>query len=281
MRNIAIGKFLPAILKPTYLLNLNGAIFVAWLLVCVVLLLPAGTGWADPGEEFLTAVRSRDFTTLHRLVNSGGVDVNQPLEDGKTALMVAAKHGEGDLVLALLAQGAEVNAVNENGGTALMFAAIKADMETVQALVAHDAEVNIRGNFGWTAIMVAAAKGHHEMIRLLLERGADVNARDVYGWTPLIRAVYEHRMEAVEVLLESDATDIDSGDDQGATALHHAAAQGYEEIARLLIEHGADAVTQDLHGRTPMMAAEYAHHPGVVSMIKRELAKRRNAGAVE
>ena len=70
-------------------------------------------------------------------------------------------------------------------------------------------------------------------------------------WTPLHRAAYENRIQVVKLLLEQDAIDVHLRDDHGATALHHAAANGNTEIVNLLIASGADTLVADSDGRTP------------------------------
>ncbi len=51
-----------------------------------------------------------------------GVDVNQKLQDGSTALTLSAREGHKDVVELLLTKGADVNAKLEDGSTALTFA---------------------------------------------------------------------------------------------------------------------------------------------------------------
>jgi ankyrin repeat protein len=73
----------------------------------------------------------------------------------------------------------------------------------------------------WTLLMTVASSGHVHAARLLLERGAEVDARD----------------------------------DQGHTALHHAAFNGEEEMVLILISRGADISTRNSERWTPLMHA--------------------------
>ena len=83
--------------------------------------------------------------------------------------------------------------------------------------------------------MVAAVKGHAEMVREMLARGADPNLPDVYGWTPLMRAASRNREHAVRALLADPRTDLARRDDDGATALHHAAEEGHRELVAQVV----------------------------------------------
>ena len=48
---------------------------------------------------------------------------------------------------------------------------------------------------------------------------------------------------------------IDVRDNSGRTALHYAAAAGYTDVARALVDHGADVNAKDVDGVTPVEAA--------------------------
>ncbi len=181
---------------------------------------------------------------------------------GKNALMVAAKAGDATAVSRLLALGASPTTKNANGGTALMFAAISGDVPTIELFLDKKVDVDLRGSNGWGALMIAAAKGHVAATERLLEAGASINTRDVYQWTPLHRAAYQNQLEVVELLLQNQDIKIDALDDQGATALHHAAARGWVEVAGILLTAGANAEIRDVEGRTALnYAAEGRHGP--------------------
>lgn len=113
--------------------------------------------------------------------------------------------------------------------------------------------------------MIAAVKGHRQAAHMLLARGGDPNLRDIYGWTALMRAASRNRPQTVRLLLEDPRTDIATRDDDGATALHHAAEEGHEALVELLIAAGADPKARDAAGRT---AAERAALNGYPSLAK-------------
>ena len=225
---------------------------------------PAG----NPLDDALVQALDRgDLPRIERLVG-GGADVNSRNGQGKTPLIVAAKAGDAALVRKLIAAGADVNQITDNGGTALMFAAIGGDLATVRALLASGAEVNVVGGFDWTALMVATVKGHVDVVRALIDAGADANLPDIYGWTPLMRAVYADRVEVVQALLEWPALDLEHHNDQGATALHFAAAGGDEVLVRRLLDRGANPMSQDREGRTPSQRALASGHANVAEILE-------------
>lgn len=225
---------------------------------------PAGAGTQS---DWTRAIAKRNFSQITYLLGRG-IDVNLATKDGKTALMVAAREAERDLVKRLLAAGARVDAVNSGGGTPLMYATVGGDPEIVRLLLAHGARVDVQGKFGWTAMLIACAKGNEEIVRMLLEHGADVNLADIYGFTPLIKAAYENRLAVVRSLLEIEVVKLNAADDRGLTALHHAVAGGYIEITRALLARGADTERTDKEGRTAYAIAVAQGDPALLRLFR-------------
>ena len=237
------------------------------LSLALVVFVPAWAASAAQDSEFLEALRYENGSAIASQI-AAGRDPNFRMPGGKTPLMVAAKIGDLELVRLLLSRGADINATTQNGGTPLMFSAIPGNPEIVRLLIERGADVNAVAHFNWTALMVASAKGHDGIIRLLLENGANANVADVYGWTPLMRAVYTNRYAAVAVFLETDDVRLDAVDETGATALHHAAAEGHLEIARLLLEKGAPINVKNAEGFTPLAMARKKKHDAVAHLLE-------------
>lgn len=217
-------------------------------------------------ELFLEALRGNDIKRLVPQIDSVS-DVDLTPADGRTALMFLAKRNQPKMVNRLLSRGADPNATNANGGTPLMYAAIAGNVDIVKALVKAGGDIDARGSNGWSAIMVAAAKGHANLVEYLISIDVEADAVDVYNWTPLIRASYENRLDVIEVLIDSEQVAIDHRDDQGATALHHAAGNGFDEIVERLIQAGADPSLTDNSELTPLDRAVAAQHADVQKLF--------------
>lgn len=193
---------------------------------------------------------------------------SQPRAERIDPLLQAARAGDVKRVASLLAGGADVNGSNGHGGTALMYAVVGNHGDVVELLLRRGADVNARGSNGWGALMIASAKGFAGVVRRLLQAGADRNAVDLYGWTPLMRAVYEKRAAVVALLVNSKRTDLNAVTDQGSTALHLAAVVGAVELARTLLDHGADASILDAEGRSAADIADARGDRGLAHLLR-------------
>ena len=101
-------------------------------------------------------------------------------------LVLAARSGDAEGVLQLLAQGLAPDAEEpENGHRALQQAAAAGQLEVIEILLDAGAAVDARDRDGMTALMRAAVTASVPVGRRLLEAGAAVNAQSPEGETAL------------------------------------------------------------------------------------------------
>jgi ankyrin repeat protein len=188
-----------------------------------------------------------------------------------TPLYYAALCGFEDLVEHLVVK--YLQHVNTRGGyyvTPLAAALGRRHLQTVKILHHHGAHVDVRGDDGRTPLYSAAWLGDLEMVQLLLDYKADVNVLGPYCFTPihvvsqgLVRqknTPYNgpHLLPDVARLLLEHGADVNARTNVGWTSLRVAASNGRVEVARVLLEHGANVGAEDDEGRTPLhIAAEH------------------------
>ena len=129
------------------------------------------------------------------------------------------------------------------------------------------------GKYNRTVLHEAAEQDKQKIAGYLIQLGAEVDNKDKYGYTPLKVAAYNinNSVELAKLLLEQGAdvntkdNDGDTDNENGDTPLHVAAHHNSIELAELLLEHGAEVNTKDINKVTPLHVA--ARHKNV------ELAK--------
>lgn len=178
---------------------------------------------------------------------------------------------------------AVLDSTNADGISALHQACIDENLEVVRFLVEQGATVNQADNEGWTPLHVAASCGYLDIARYLLSHGANIAAVNSDGDLPLdlaesdtmeglLKAEITRRgvdVEAAkraeeELLLRDTRCWLNGGampearhPRTGASALHVAAAKGYIEVMRLLLQAGYDTELRDGDGWTPLHAAAH------------------------
>ena len=92
-----------------------------------------------------------------------------------------------------------------------------------------------------------------EAIERYLNDGVDINAADANGLTPLAwAAVNDTPFEIAKFLIDKGAN-VNARDHIESTPLHDAAGAGHREIVALLISKGADLNARNKDGKTPEM----------------------------
>jgi ankyrin repeat protein len=175
------------------------------LTAALLLAVTAALGAAGPESIADAAMRGERADALALIKR--GADVNAPQGDGVTALHWAARHGDAELLTALLAAGANARAATRLGAyTPLHLAAERGSAAIVKALLGAGAVVDARTSTGATPLMLAAAAGDTAAIAALVDKGADVNAaeRDRLQ-TPLIFAAANNRLDAVKLFIARGA----------------------------------------------------------------------------
>jgi ankyrin repeat protein len=242
----------------------------------------------------LFAAREGDVESA-RLLLAAGADVNDKLPDGTTALIEAAHSGQGAVAALLLDKGADPNnadigytalhAAVLRGDRALVKALLahKANPNAVMTKATQTKRANghefelLLPMLGSTPYMLASQYLETEMMRVLAAAGADTGLPKKDGMTPLMLAVgmmasiqvdrRSHRvldgakvedeptvLEGVKTALALGA-DVNAVNQQGDTALHSAAAQGFNSVIQLLVDHGAHLSVKNKRGLTPLSVA--------------------------
>ncbi len=237
---------------------------------------PAMAAPRGPGlSAFLFAVRAGHAGAAMALLESG-VDVNETLSDGTSALNVAIVNGHYDLAKQLLDKGANPNAAAQ-GWTALHQLVLTrrpslfrpypfpvphgtiSDLDLMTALIDHGADVNalttsaprdgirsVGKKIGATPFFFAAKGVDLEAMRLLVSRGADPMKPNDEKTTPLMAAA------GVGIWRIGESP----GSNEEALA-----------AVKYLVSLGGDVKTIDLNGETTVHGAAHRGSPQLIEYL--------------
>ena len=163
----------------------------------------------------------------------------EPVSEGFTPLMVAARSGHADIARILIEKGATIDATVDADATALGMASSRGHAEVVAVLLEGGATVDLRLKDDRTALFWAAEAGAEDVVALLLDHGADIESEDMRGWTPLHAAASTGKIETVRLLLDRGAS-AEARTADGASAMDVAGREAHSEVVALLRSRGAD-----------------------------------------
>ncbi|TVU41681.1 hypothetical protein EJB05_15224, partial [Eragrostis curvula] len=184
-------------------------------------------------------------------------------------LSFAASKGDDYLMHQLLKRGHDPNESDKYGHTALHEAASRGSEQCIKLLLDHGADPNARGmvfnNKGRVPLWEALRGRHDAAVQLLVDAGADLSAGDVALYTRV--AVDEDDTQLLEdVARHGGDVTVECWND-GVTALHRAAIDGNVHMAKVLLDHGADADREDGSGRTPRAIADEHGHREIQALF--------------
>lgn len=145
------------------------------------------------------------------------------------------------------------------------FSAIREnDAGAVTALIERGFDPNTRGPQGQVGLMMAISEPALQAAQALLDAPKiDVNALDAHGESPLMMAALKGQFDMAKELIDKGA-DINK---TGWTPLHYAATGGHAKIVSLLLDHYAYIDAASPNGTTPLMMAAYYGNAATVKLL--------------
>jgi ankyrin repeat protein len=218
------------------------------------------------------AVYKVDYELLAALI-AKKANLNARNEFGSTPIAQAAELADSRMVKMLLDAGADPEGPNQDGQTALMLAIKAGEPSLVEMLIKAGANVNTIEKFhNQTPLMwaVSAPKNQADIVKLLLAKGADVKRRALYtdwtsqitsepraqyrpvgGLTALLYAARDGCLDCIEPLIAAGA-DVNIPTPEGVTALMLALDNDHNDVAKFLLDRGANPGLWDWWGRTAL-----------------------------
>jgi ankyrin repeat protein len=213
-------------------------------------------------EDWVEKVLFGSVSDLKAMLDHGFDPNSATKSGGTTALMLAAPNFEK--MKLLLDRGANVNARSKTRYSALLVTAqYPRSAEAMNLLLDHSAEVRLpKGQgaplFNASPIMLTSISGNAEIIGRLRQKGDRLDDKmlllGMFPVTPALEIAGLDRAKTMAALLDAGMS-VNEKDPDGISLLGWAAIANRLEMARLLIQRGADVNHVDKNGMTPLLYA--------------------------
>ncbi|XP_021701891.1 serine/threonine-protein phosphatase 6 regulatory ankyrin repeat subunit B isoform X2 [Aedes aegypti] len=260
----------------------------------------AGATVRDGAQKVLTLAMKSEWAPveavlkgLEKAVAAGGEDANTtPLAGvmdpatGMTPLMYAVKDNRTSILDRLIELGSDVGARNNDNYNVIHIASMYSREDVVKLLLNKRGidPYSTGGSRQQTAVHLVASRqtGTATAIlrALLAAAGKDIRTKtDGKGKIPLLLAVEAGNQSMCRELLSAQTADqLKATTNNGDTALHLAARRKDVEMARILLDYGANVDLQNGDGQT---ALHIAAAEGDESMVKYFFSVRASAGIID
>ncbi len=210
--------------------------------------------------EFFNAIKKGNQQAVEAVLDSQPELASAHDSGGMSAVLTAIYYQQPKIADLLINRGASLNLFEAS-------AAGRAD-DVITHLESAPQDVNAWSTDGFQPLGLASFFGHTALVKTLLERGAEVSApsHNQLNVQPLHSAVAGQHFEIARMLLEHGANP-NARQSGGFTPLHGAAQNGQAAMILLLLEHGADPNAADDSGALPAALAQAGGFTEAVELL--------------
>uniref|UniRef100_A0A8C7Y3D8 BCL3 transcription coactivator n=1 Tax=Oryzias sinensis TaxID=183150 RepID=A0A8C7Y3D8_9TELE len=174
----------------------------------------------------------------------------------------------------LLARISLATQQDEDGDTALHIAVVQGNYaivcKLIHLLLCARRGLDIYNNLRQTPLHLAVITKQATLVDALLGAGADPSALDRHGQTALHLCCEYDQRDCLSALLSRSSSSpcLEARNFEGLTPLHMAVQQGHQDLAKMLLDAGADINAMDIKsGQSPLVHAVESNNAGMVHFL--------------
>ena len=248
----------------------------------------------ERGMTPLHLAARQGFLAIVKLLVLAGASVHRQTIDRLTPLDFAAAGGHTSTASFLLDNGAKIGHMGQDGWQAIHRSARNGQIDTIALLLSRGADVLVKDHKGNIPLHSVARSGNRQAVELILNSRPEIKrdqlfAKDNAGSTARMVAFYcaqfdiykflrdverestghsnltsadavtvtieEGHYSKIRRMLNKKDFELEQHDENGQPPLHVAIQEQKEDIAKLLLEHGASVESVGFHKWTPLQIA--------------------------
>ena len=217
-------------------------------------------------KALLHACLDEQINKVYLLLEKGA-DPNTRDEEGLPLLNIMIFRGLLDFVKVLVANGADVNSKDAQGTTPLHITAQENLPDIMRYLIDSGADINAQNANKATPLWFACALENVVLAQLLLNEGADPEIGPP-GLIPLFSACIANKTDQIVKLLIQNKAKVNVYGPGGITPLHLACRKANVNIAKALLDAGAD-YNAECHGVTPVEIACEKNNDKIIALFNK------------
>ncbi|KAJ8969600.1 hypothetical protein NQ317_011314, partial [Molorchus minor] len=225
---------------------------------------------------------------LRALLQAAGKDIRLKSDGkGKIPLLLAVEAGNQSMCRELLSQqtAEQLKAQSANGDTALHLAVRRKDIDMVRILVDYGTSVDIRNGEGQTPLHIAAAEGDEVLVKYFYGVRASASITDNQDRTPMhlvtimnkaiasqfvflcVLAAENGHANIIELLADKFKASIFERTKDGSTLMHIASLNGHADCAMMLFKKGVYLHMPNKDGARSIHTAARYGHVGIINTL--------------
>ncbi|KAL1490865.1 hypothetical protein ABEB36_011550 [Hypothenemus hampei] len=207
---------------------------------------------------------------LRALLQSAGKDIRLKVDGrGKIPLLLAVEAGNQSMCRELLntLTSEQLRAASANGDTALHLAVRRKDIDMVRILVDYGTNVDIRNGEGQAPLHIAAAEGDEVLVKYFYGVRASAAITDNQDRTPMHLAAENGHANIIELLADKFKASIFERTKDGSTLMHIASLNGHADCAMMLFKKGVYLHMPNKDGARSIHTAARYGHVGIINTL--------------